>query len=249
MTASRRTVLVTGASYGVGAATALAFMREGYDVAISATRAENLNDTLANLERGTARVVPVVLDLRSLASIEQAVGSVLAAFGHIDVLVNNAGSTLRRLAVDVTPSEWNDMVAVNVTGTFLMTQQVGRHLIASGRGGAIVNIASTHALIGVPERSTYGIAKAAIVQMTRMLAVEWAAHGIRVNAIAPGRMQTASPARAAEGSDPKYMGRPCSTGFRSAGSALPRRQRPRLFTWPVPRRHRSPDRCSCSMAV
>src|SRR6516162_1643623 len=134
MTASRRTVLVTGASYGVGAATALAFMREGYDVAISATRAENLNDTLANLERGTARVVPVVLDLRSLASIEQAVGSVLAAFGHIDVLVNNAGSTLRRLAVDVTPSEWNDMIAVNVTGTFLMTQQVGQHLIASGRG-------------------------------------------------------------------------------------------------------------------
>jgi 2-deoxy-D-gluconate 3-dehydrogenase len=180
-------------------------MREGYDVAISATRAENLKGTIANLENGTVRVLPLVLDLRSPASIEQAVGSALAAFGHIDVLVNNAGSTLRRLAVDVTRSEWNDMIAVNVTGTFLLTQQVGRHLIASGRGGAIVNVASTHALIGVPERSTYGIAKAAIVQMTRMLAVEWAAHGIRVNAIAPGRMQTASPARAAEGSNPKYM--------------------------------------------
>jgi len=75
----------------------------------------------------------------------------------------------------------------------------------SGRAGAVVTIASTHALVGEPERSTYGIAKAALVQMTRMLAVEWAEHGIRVNAIAPGRMAMASPSRAAKGSDPNYM--------------------------------------------
>ena len=87
------------------------------------------------------------------------------------------------------------MIAVNVTGTFLLTQQVGRHLIERARGGVIVNIASTQALVGAPERSTYGIAKAAVVQMTRMLAVEWASHAIRVNAVAPGRMLTASPSR------------------------------------------------------
>jgi 2-deoxy-D-gluconate 3-dehydrogenase len=78
-------------------------------------------------------------------------------------------------------------------------------MIAAGQGGAIVTIASTHAVMGAPERSTYGIAKAAVVQMTRMLAVEWARHQIRVNAIAPGRMETASPSRAEKGSDPKYM--------------------------------------------
>jgi NAD(P)-dependent dehydrogenase (short-subunit alcohol dehydrogenase family) len=130
---------------------------------------------------------------------------IVAAFGQLDVLVNNAGTNLRRLAVDVTRAEWDDMIAANATGTFFMTRAFGRHLIAAKRPGAVVSIASTHALVGAPERSTYGIAKAALVQMTRMLAVEWAEHGIRVNAVAPGRMQTASPSRAETGSDPQYM--------------------------------------------
>src|SRR5437763_2839498 len=202
---SRPAALVTGASYGVGAATALALASDGYDLVISATRAENLKQTVASIEHLGARTVPIMLDLRSRPSIEQAIAAAVTAFGHIDLLVNNAGTNLRRLAVDVMPAEWDDMIAVNVTGTFLLTQQVGRHLIERARGGAIVNIASTQALVGAPERSTYGIAKAAIVQMTRMLAVEWASHGIRVNAVAPGRMLTASPSRAGTGADPKYM--------------------------------------------
>ena len=202
---SRPAALVTGASYGVGAATALALASDGYDLVISATRAENLKQTVASIEHLGARTVPIMLDLRSRPSIEQAIAAAVTAFGHIDLLVNNAGTNLRRLAVDVMPAEWDDMIAVNVTGTFLLTQQVGRHLIERARGGAIVNIASTQALVGAPERSTYGIAKAAVVQMTRMLAVEWASHAIRVNAVAPGRMLTASPSRAATGADPNYM--------------------------------------------
>jgi NAD(P)-dependent dehydrogenase (short-subunit alcohol dehydrogenase family) len=94
---------------------------------------------------------------------------------------------------------------VNLRGTFFLTQAAGRHLIAAGRGGCIVNVASTYALVGAPERSVYGISKAALVGMTRMLAVEWAPHGIRVNAIAPGRLVTASPSRAGKGADPAYM--------------------------------------------
>jgi 2-deoxy-D-gluconate 3-dehydrogenase len=82
---------------------------------------------------------------------------------------------------------------------------MGRHLIANGRPGVIVNIASTHGLVGAPERSVYGISKGALIQMTRMLAIEWAAHGIRVNAVAPGRLDTPSPSRAARTSDPAYM--------------------------------------------
>jgi NAD(P)-dependent dehydrogenase (short-subunit alcohol dehydrogenase family) len=205
MTDPRPTAFVTGASYGVGAATSLALAHAGYDVAISATQVENLDETLRKLKQCGARALPIALDLRAPASIERALADAITGLGHIDLLVNNAGTTLRRLAIDVTLEEWNDMMAVNVTGTFLITQQVGRHLIDRGRGGAIVNVASTHALVGVPELSTYGIAKAALVQMTRMLAVEWAPHAIRVNAIAPGRMQTASPARAATGADPQYM--------------------------------------------
>jgi NAD(P)-dependent dehydrogenase (short-subunit alcohol dehydrogenase family) len=199
----RKTAFVTGASYGVGAATALALARDGFDVALSATRVENLTGILGELAGLGVRTLPLGLDLRSESSIEQALTQIVQTLGGLDVLVNNAGANLRKLAVDVTAAEWREVMEVNVTGTFLLTQQVGCHQIGSGRGGAIVNIASTHGLIGAPERSTYGISKGAIIQMTRMLAIEWAAHGIRVNAIAPGRLDTASPSRA--GADPKYM--------------------------------------------
>jgi len=201
----KRTALVTGASYGVGAAIALALARDGFDVAITATRLDNLAATMKALRAAGARALPLVLDLREQASIEQATADAITTFGRLDVLVNNAGANVRRLAVEVTPQDWDAVMAVNIRGTFFLTQQVGRHLIAAGRGGCIVNIASTHALAGAAERSTYGISKAALVQMTRMLAVEWAAYGIRVNAIAPGRLETPSPSRAEKGADRGYM--------------------------------------------
>lgn len=202
---SRRTALVTGASYGVGAATALALAHEGYDVAISATRAENLKPILARLEGTKSRVVPLVLDLRSQPSIERAMANILSELGELDLLVNNAAATIRKLAVDVSWAEWSEVFAANVTGTFFLTQQVGRYLISSGRPGCIVNIASTHGLVGAAQQSTYGISKAALIHMTKMLAIEWGQHRIRVNAIAPGRLDTPSPARAVRTADPAYM--------------------------------------------
>ena len=202
---ARRTALVTGASYGVGAASALALARAGFDVAVTATRAENLKDTLAKLGQTDAKAISIVLDLRAPDSIAQAFAAVTSAFGALDLLVNNAGTNLRKRAVEVTPAEWDAVFAVNVAGTFLLTQQAGRHWIGGRRPGCVVNIASTHGLVGAAERSTYGISKAAIIHMTKMLAIEWAEHGIRVNAIAPGRMDTASPSRAEKGADAAYM--------------------------------------------
>jgi NAD(P)-dependent dehydrogenase (short-subunit alcohol dehydrogenase family) len=203
--ATKRRALITGASYGVGAATALALAREGYEVAITATRRENLADTLKALETAGARAVPLVLDLREQSSIEKAAAEALNALGGLDLLVNNAGTNLRKRVVEVTTADWDSVMAANVRGVFFLTQQIGRHLIGIGAPGAIVNIASTHALIGAAERSVYGISKAALVQMTRMLAVEWADYNIRVNAVAPGRMETASPSRAEKGADQSYM--------------------------------------------
>jgi 2-deoxy-D-gluconate 3-dehydrogenase len=203
--ATKRTAFVTGASYGVGAATALALAREGYDVAVTARRAENLDATLAKLEGTGTRIVPIVLDLGSQTSIERAMADVVARLGSLDLLVNNAGANLRKLAVDVSWAEWDAVMATNLGGAFFLAQQVGRHLIAGKRRGAIVNLASTHALVGAAERSVYGISKGALIQMTRMLAVEWAEHGIRVNAIAPGRLDTPSPSRAARTGDTNYM--------------------------------------------
>src|SRR5262245_38333146 len=106
---TRPTAFITGASYGVGAATALALARAGYDLAISATRAENLKATVASLDGLGARVVPLALDLRAQTSIEQAMVAIIKAFGRLDLLVNNAGTNLRKLAVDVTREQWDDM--------------------------------------------------------------------------------------------------------------------------------------------
>ena len=191
----RRAALVTGASQGIGAAVALGLARDGFDVAVSATRAENLAGTVAALAPTGVRVVPVALNLRSLPSVEQAMAGIIRAFPHLDVLVNNAGVTLRKTALEVTAAEWETVIDTNVTGTFFLSRQMGRYLIGSGRAGCIINMASTHGVLGFAQRSTYGISKAAIMQMTRMLAIEWAEHGVRVNAVAPGTVET--PSRAA----------------------------------------------------
>ncbi len=188
----RRTALVTGAAYGIGAASALALARDGCDVAVSELKPADLAETVKAITAAGARAVPVALDVRSMASIEHAMADVLAAFGQLDALVNNAGVPLTRPAVDVTEAEWDQVIGVNLKGVFFMSQQMGRYLIGSGRPGCIVSIASTHGVIGVADRSTYGISKAGVSHMTRMLAIEWAGHGIRVNAVAPGTVETRS---------------------------------------------------------
>ncbi|MGE0559728.1 MAG: SDR family NAD(P)-dependent oxidoreductase [Burkholderiales bacterium] len=202
---ARKVAFVTGASFGIGAASALALAKDGFDLAISATRIGNLDDTAAQLKAAGCRVAAVELDLCAQASIENAFASVVKTLGRVDVLVNNAGVNLRRAALEVTPEEWDAVMRANAGGTFFLTQQFGRHLVGAGRPGCVINIASTHGMLGAAERSTYGISKAAMLQMTRMLAIEWAPHGIRVNAVAPGRVNTSSPSRAATTSDPKYM--------------------------------------------
>lgn len=201
----RQVAFITGASFGIGAATARALARDGFDIAISATRTENLKDTAAKLKANGCRVAEVALDLCSQTSIEQAFAGVVSALGRVDILINNAGVNLRQTALDVTREQWDAVMGANATGTFFLTQQFGRHLVAAGRPGCVVSISSSHGMLGAAERSTYGISKAAILQMTRMLAIEWAPHGIRVNAVAPGRVDTQSPSRAATGTDPKYM--------------------------------------------
>ena len=193
--AHRRVAFVTGASEGIGAAIALGLARDGFDVAVSSRRAGRLANIVAQLTAAGARAAVVELDLASQSSIEQAMAAAIGACGHVDVLVNNAAIPLHKLALEVTRAEWEALMETNLTGIFFLTQQMGRHLVASGRPGSIISIASTHGVVGLAKRSTYGIAKAAVMHMTKMLAIEWAEHGIRVNAIAPSTVET--PSRAA----------------------------------------------------
>jgi len=187
-----RRALVTGAASGLGAAIALGLARDGFDLAVTSRNADRLAGTVSAIKAMGRRAVPIALELRSAPSAEQAVAQAVETLGSLDVLVNNAGITARTPAVDIKLEEWEDVYRVNATGTLLMSQQMARHLLATKRTGCIINIASTHGLIGFPQRLSYGTSKGALVQMTRMLAIEWAAHGIRVNAIAPGTVETDS---------------------------------------------------------
>lgn len=190
--ARRPTALVTGASQGIGAGVAIELARQGHDVAVTSTRLEKLSPVLDGIRAAGGRALPVQLDIREQPGIDAAMASVVAEFGGVDVLVNNAAAALRKPALETSPDEWNQVLATNLTGTFFMTQAMGRHLIAGGRGGSVICITSTHGLVGMAGRATYGITKAGIIHLCKMLAVEWAAHNIRVNSVAPGAVITPS---------------------------------------------------------
>ena len=187
-----RTAFVTGTSAGLGRAIAVALAREGYDLALTELSTDALKDTLADPAIAQRKAVPVALDLRSQDSIKAAFEKAAKELGDIDLLVNNAGRALLRPVVEVTDAEWDDVFDTNLKGAFFLSQLFGRACIAKGRPGAIVNMASTHGMTGIAGRSVYGISKAGLIQMTRMLAIEWADRNIRVNAIAPTTVMTES---------------------------------------------------------
>jgi 2-deoxy-D-gluconate 3-dehydrogenase len=199
--ADTRRALVTGTAAGLGRAIAVALAREGYDLALTDLDAAMLKDTLAEPDIKKRRSIAIALDLRSQDSIREAFEHATADLGDIDLLVNNAGRALLRPVADVTDAEWDDVIDTNLKGAFFLSQQFGRDCIAKGRPGVIVSMASTHGMTGILGRSVYGISKAGLIQMTRMLAIEWADKGIRVNAIAPTTVMTES--RQQMLSDPK----------------------------------------------
>ena len=186
----RRVALVTGASYGLGAEIARTLASDGLDVAVTELNADDLADTVASIEAEGARAAAITLDLRSMESIENAVAETIERLGRVDVLVNNAGHLLVKPALEVEPEEFSQIMAINVTGSYFMAQHVARHLVDSGRPGCIINLASTFTMMGAPNVSPYGISKAAVGGITRHLAVEWAQYNIRVNAVAPGSVET-----------------------------------------------------------
>jgi len=183
---------VTGTSTGIGQVIALALARAGYDLAMTDLDTDALAETLRHPDLKGRKVVPVRLDLRSQESIAAAFDSAAEKLGAIDLLVNNAGRALIKPAVDIDFAEWNDVLDTNLRGTFFLSQRFGRHCMEQKRAGAIVTIASTHGLTGIAGRSVYGIAKAGLIHMTKMLAIEWAEHKIRANAIAPATVLTPS---------------------------------------------------------
>lgn len=182
--------VVTGGASGIGLATARMLAEAGARVAIF-DRAPPSDNTLGGLG-GPGGHSGIDTDVADEAAVEAAVGRVAERYGRLDILVNNAGLALRHAAVDLSRDAWDKVVAVNMTGSFLCARAAARRMIAGGAGGAIVNVSSIMGFSGggLYPNISYQTTKGAIVNMTRALAVEWAPHRIRVNAVAPTYVRT-----------------------------------------------------------
>jgi NAD(P)-dependent dehydrogenase (short-subunit alcohol dehydrogenase family) len=198
MDLSGRVALITGASSGLGAQFARTLSRAGAAVVLASRRVEKLKELRAEIqsEGGDAHVVS--LDVTTLSSIKSAVAHAETEVGSIDILVNNSGVSTTQRVQDVTEEDFDFTFNTNVKGSFFVAQEVGKRMLARAKGaspgtytgGRIINIASVAGLRVLPQIGPYCMSKAAVIQMTKVLAMEWGRFGINVNAICPGYIDT-----------------------------------------------------------
>jgi NAD(P)-dependent dehydrogenase (short-subunit alcohol dehydrogenase family) len=185
-----RHALVTGASSGLGRHFANVLSAAGAKVTVGARREAALAQTVEAIHALGGQAQAVRMDVTDAGSIEQAFAQAEDKFGPVGILVNNAGVTVTRAALDVTETDWASVVDTNLKGAWLVAQHAARRMIHHNAGGSIVNIASILGLRVAGGVTPYAISKAGVVQMTKALALEWARHRIRVNALAPGYIET-----------------------------------------------------------
>ncbi len=186
---SGRCAVVIGGTSGIGRAIALALAHANADVVATSRRPAEVEQTAVEIERMGRTTLRATVDVRSRASLEGLHEQVIARFGRVDILVNSAGITEKRPTVDFPEETWNRILDVNLNGTLRACQVFGRTMLEQKRG-AIVNVASLSTFLAFNEVTAYGASKAGVGALTKSLAVEWARHGVRVNAIAPGIFPT-----------------------------------------------------------
>jgi NAD(P)-dependent dehydrogenase (short-subunit alcohol dehydrogenase family) len=180
-----RVALVTGAARGIGRACAIALGEAGADVALGLRDLDSMGDVADAIRALGRQVLPLQMDVTRIDQIKSAIAEAHRVFGRIDILINNVGIGPPNPATSVTEQDFDATLAVNLKGTFFVSQEVGRGMIARGLGGRIINLSSQAGFVALPTESVYCMSKAAISHLTKCLAVEWAPHGINVNAVAP----------------------------------------------------------------
>ncbi len=187
---AHKTVMITGGARGIGFACAQAFAREGWSIAIVDMDGDTVQSAAQRLRDAGARALPLTADVGNAARVDAALRAVAAEYGGLTALVNNAGYSEREPAAELTLKQWDRMLAVHLTGAFLCCR-AAYPMLRQSTGAAIVNIASIAAFVALPHTLAYSVAKAGLMALTRVLAVEWAPDGIRVNAVAPAWTETA----------------------------------------------------------
>jgi len=184
-----KVAIVTGASRGIGKAMSLALAEAGSDVAVAARTLPKLEDLSEQIRSLNRNCVVCQTDVTRSEDLEKLVQKTLQKLGRIDILLNNAGMNVRKLAIDLSESEWDRVLNTNLKAYFFCAQAVAKEMV-KGKGGSIINIASLRSLIAPPMAPAYTASKGGVSQLTKALAVEWARYKIRVNAIAPGYTET-----------------------------------------------------------
>ena len=185
-----KVALVTGASSGLGEHFARTLAASGATVIVSARRAEKLAALVSAIHAGGGKAIAVPMDVNDPASIDAAFAQAVKSAGTPDIVVNNAGIAISKPSLDLTEADWRGVLDTNLDGVWRVAQAGARAMIAAGKGGSIVNIASILGLRVAASLLAYATSKAAVVQLTKALAIEWARYRIRVNAIAPGYVET-----------------------------------------------------------
>jgi NAD(P)-dependent dehydrogenase (short-subunit alcohol dehydrogenase family) len=185
-----KAAIVTGASSGLGRHFARTLARAGAKVALAARRVDALGELARQIEAFDGRAIPMALDVTDAESVRACVEAAETELGPISILVNNAGIAHVETALDVAEADWDRVIDTNLKGAWLMAQETARHMARLGHGGSIVNVASILGLAATGQLAAYCASKAALINLTRALAVDLARDGIRVNALAPGYVET-----------------------------------------------------------
>ena len=184
-----RTAVVTGASGGIGKAIAVALAAHGADVLLAGRNPEKTREAAAEVAALGRKAVPCTLEMTSRASAAAVAAAALKEFGHIDILVNSAGMNVRKEILSIEDADWDQVLTTNLKGVLYICQAVGKHMVEKGYG-KIVNIASISSFLGHPARGAYAASKGGLIQLTRVMATEWAPHHVNVNAISPSAVDT-----------------------------------------------------------
>jgi NAD(P)-dependent dehydrogenase (short-subunit alcohol dehydrogenase family) len=184
-----RTAIVTGSTKGIGRAIALAFARAGMHLVVNSRHAGECAATAAECAAAGVTAIPLAADLADAAAARRFAAGAAEALGHVDVLVNNAGGTLVAPSEALPEAEWRRTLDLNLTAYFVLSQEVGRRMLERGRG-SIINVSSVTGTVAFPRRLAYCVSKAGVDMLSKVLAVEWAGRGVRVNALAPGYVET-----------------------------------------------------------